>query len=88
MVLAGISSCVHGHGQSGTFKRLMLTFHIVYLFKHIFTLFIFLSKSQQLLVDVTLEFLSKKFLVANFIQIADGINNSIKEFLFDNDKVN
>ena len=35
MVLAGISSCVHGHGQSGTFKRLMLTFHIVYLFKHV-----------------------------------------------------
>ena len=35
MVLAGILSCVHGHRQSGTFKRLMLTFHIVYLFKHV-----------------------------------------------------
>ena len=35
MVLAGILSCVPGHRQSGTFKRLMLIFHIVYLFKHV-----------------------------------------------------
>ena len=35
MVLAGILSCVPGHRQSGTFKRLMLTFHIVYLLNQI-----------------------------------------------------
>ena len=49
MVLAGISSCVHGHRQSGTFKRLMLTFHIVYLLKHISQFIHFLVKKSAII---------------------------------------
>ena len=49
MVLAGILSCVHGHRQSGTFKRLMLTFHIVYLFKHMSHFIHFLVKKSVII---------------------------------------